>query len=228
MVAAVRPSSFAIPASPTGGGIQPLPKITRQPCPPGRAAEPRPQPGGEGSTVAGAGQPPRAPPQLSSLGGLLCPRRDPDRRRRQPGRQPRDTLHPRRRRHGPLHRRQHAAPFDKTTNQWKDSTALFLRRTAWRDLAEHSAETLAKGMRVIVTGRLVQHNWQTDQGENRSMLALDVNEVGPSLRFTTAKVTKTNRTSTPGAEADPWATASPAGGVRLPGPGGCHPGHGWQ
>ncbi|MFF2075376.1 single-stranded DNA-binding protein [Kitasatospora sp. NPDC058162] len=102
--------------------------------------------------------------------------------------------------------------YDKATGQWKDGTALFLRATAWREIATNIAESLTKGMRVVVTGRLVQHNWQTEQGENRSMLGLDVDEVGPSLRFATAKVTKAQRTG--GApvpqQNDQWSTPAPA------------------
>lgn len=123
--------------------------------------------------------------------------------------------------------------FDKTTNQWRDGTALFLRVTAWRESAEHAAETLTKGTRVIATGRLVQHNWQTEQGENRSMLGLDLDEIGPSLRFATAKVTKTQRnasapaaTNSSGAAAgDTWSTGSspvPAGGWAAAAPGPTH------
>ncbi|MFF2076367.1 single-stranded DNA-binding protein [Kitasatospora sp. NPDC058162] len=102
--------------------------------------------------------------------------------------------------------------YDKASGQWKDGTTLFLRATAWREMAEHITESLTKGMRVVVTGRLVQHNWKTDQGENRSMLGLDIDEVGPSLRFATAKVTKAQRTSgAPTARpADEWSTAAPS------------------
>ncbi|GAA4846376.1 single-stranded DNA-binding protein [Kitasatospora terrestris] len=101
--------------------------------------------------------------------------------------------------------------YDKTTNTWRDGTALFLRATAWREIAEHAADTLTKGMRVVATGRLVQHNWQTEQGENRSMLGLDLDDIGPSLRFATAKVTKTQRTGGGAAPAaDPWSSATPA------------------
>ncbi|WP_189271844.1 single-stranded DNA-binding protein [Kitasatospora griseola] len=100
--------------------------------------------------------------------------------------------------------------YDKTTGQWRDGTALFLRATAWREIAEHAAESLTKGMRVVATGRLVQHNWQTDQGENRSMLGLDLDDIGPSLRFATAKVTRAQRANTPALAADPWSTAAPA------------------
>src|SRR5689334_10969003 len=66
--------------------------------------------------------------------------------------------------------------YDKTTGQWRDGTAMFLRCTAWRDLAEHVTDSLTKGARVVVTGSLRQHNWQTPEGENRSMLALDVDD----------------------------------------------------
>ena len=110
--------------------------------------------------------------------------------------------------------------FDKNTNQWVDGTAVFLPCTAWRDLAEHVAESLTRGMRAIVTGRLVQHNWQTDQGEKRSRLQLEVDEIGPSLRFANAKVTKAARTANTNggsgfggsgtAQDDPWASSAPA------------------
>ncbi|GAB2722271.1 single-stranded DNA-binding protein [Kitasatospora kifunensis] len=103
--------------------------------------------------------------------------------------------------------------YDKNTGQWVDGTALFMRCTAWREMAEHVAETLTRGMRVIATGNLTQHNWKTDQGENRSMLGLDVQEVGPSLRFATAKVTRAQRANGGAADggraADPWSTATP-------------------
>ncbi|MGW4897135.1 single-stranded DNA-binding protein [Kitasatospora sp. NPDC004240] len=101
--------------------------------------------------------------------------------------------------------------YDKNTGQWRDGTALFLRATAWREIAEHATETLTKGMRVVATGRLVQHNWQTPEGENRSMLGLDVEDIGPSLKFATAKVTKASRPggNGPAPQADPWSTATP-------------------
>ncbi|MEU2867289.1 single-stranded DNA-binding protein [Streptomyces mirabilis] len=102
--------------------------------------------------------------------------------------------------------------YDKTTGQWQDGTAMFLRCTAWRDLANHVAESLTKGMRVVVTGRLRQHNWKTDQGENRSMLALEVDDIGPSLRFATAKVDRVQRNgAATGPATDAWNTAAPAG-----------------
>lgn len=101
--------------------------------------------------------------------------------------------------------------YEKTTNQWRDGTAMFLRCTAWRDLAEHVGDSLTKGARVIVTGRLRQHNWQTPENENRSMLGLEVDEVGPSLRFATATVTRAQRAAAGGAPAaDAWNTGTPA------------------
>ncbi|MCX5130852.1 single-stranded DNA-binding protein [Streptomyces sp. NBC_00340] len=103
--------------------------------------------------------------------------------------------------------------YDKTTNQWQDGTAMFLRCTAWRDLATHVAESLTKGMRVVVTGRLRQHNWKTDQGENRSMLTLEVDDIGPSLRFATAKVERAQRNGAGSGPADgAWSNAAPAPG----------------
>jgi single-strand DNA-binding protein len=109
--------------------------------------------------------------------------------------------------------------YDKTSGQWQDGTAMFLRCTAWRELANHIADTLAKGMRVVVTGRLRQHNWQTDQGENRSMLALEVDDIGPSLRFATAKVTKAQRNGAAptGPASDAWSTPAPAGAAPATG-----------
>ncbi len=105
--------------------------------------------------------------------------------------------------------------FNKDTNQWVDGQAMFLTCTAWRQLAENAAESLTRGARVIVTGRLKQRHWETDEGEKRSMFGLDVDEVGPSLRFATAKVNKTTRTSNGTATPDdPWTSAStsaPAG-----------------
>ncbi|MDO4613691.1 MAG: single-stranded DNA-binding protein [Actinomycetaceae bacterium] len=81
--------------------------------------------------------------------------------------------------------------FNRQTNQWEDGTALFMRCSAWRQLAENCAETLKKGMRVIVSGRLVQNNWQTREGERRSSVEVQVDEIGPSLRYATAQVQRT-------------------------------------
>lgn len=84
--------------------------------------------------------------------------------------------------------------FDANSGQWRDGEPLFLMCTAWRELAEHVSESLSKGARVIVTGRLRLSRWETDEGEKRSAYGLDVDEIGPSLRFATAKVEKTTRT----------------------------------
>ncbi len=86
--------------------------------------------------------------------------------------------------------------YDRATGQWVDGDALFLRCTAWAQLAEHTAESLTRGARVIVTGRLRQRSFETREGDKRSVIELDVDEVGPSLRYATATVTKTTSTST--------------------------------
>lgn len=78
--------------------------------------------------------------------------------------------------------------FDKQSNQWIDGDALFLRCSAWRDLATHCAQSLAKGMRVIAQGRLQQRSYQAQDGSNRTVIELQVDEIGPSLRYATAQV----------------------------------------
>src|SRR5689334_218217 len=83
--------------------------------------------------------------------------------------------------------------FDKTSGQYRDGEPLFLTCTAWRDLAENIANSLTKGARVVVTGRLRLSRWETPEGEKRSAYGLDVDEIGPSLRFATAKVQKLSR-----------------------------------
>ncbi|MFE4263382.1 single-stranded DNA-binding protein [Streptomyces sp. NPDC056883] len=83
--------------------------------------------------------------------------------------------------------------FDKTTNEWTDGESLFLTCSVWRHVAENVAESLTKGMRVIVTGRLRQRTYETNEGEKRTVYELDVEEVGPSLRNATAKVAKVQR-----------------------------------
>lgn len=80
--------------------------------------------------------------------------------------------------------------FDKQSNQWVDGDALFMRCTAWRDLATHCAQSLAKGMRVIAHGRLTQHSWEDEQHQKRTAVELQVDEIGPSLRYATAQVQK--------------------------------------
>lgn len=83
--------------------------------------------------------------------------------------------------------------FDKNSNEWKDGEALFLRCSVWRQAAENVAESLHKGTAVIVQGRLKQRSYETKEGEKRTVYELDVEEVGPSLRWATAKVTKASR-----------------------------------
>jgi len=80
--------------------------------------------------------------------------------------------------------------FDRQSGEWKDGDALFLNCSVWRNVAENVAETLRKGMRVIVQGRLRQRSYETQQGERRTVFELDVDEVGPSLRYATAAVTR--------------------------------------
>ncbi|MGZ0069998.1 single-stranded DNA-binding protein [Microbacterium arborescens] len=80
--------------------------------------------------------------------------------------------------------------FDRQANEWKDGEALFLRASAWRDFAEHIAGTLAKGMRVVATGRLRQRNYQDREGQTRTAIELEIDEIGPSLRYATAQVTR--------------------------------------
>lgn len=80
--------------------------------------------------------------------------------------------------------------WNRSTNQFEDGQALFMRCTAWRDLAEHCANSLAKGMRVIAQGRLQQRSYQTQDGSNRTVIELQVDEIGPSLRYATAQVQK--------------------------------------
>ncbi|MDO5700549.1 MAG: single-stranded DNA-binding protein [Bowdeniella nasicola] len=83
--------------------------------------------------------------------------------------------------------------FDRETREWKDGDTLFMRCSVWRDYAENVAESLTKGMRVIVQGRLVQRNWETPEGDKRSVVECQVEEVGPVLRFATAKVQRSQR-----------------------------------
>ncbi|WP_448062658.1 single-stranded DNA-binding protein [Cellulomonas hominis] len=83
--------------------------------------------------------------------------------------------------------------FDRQSNEWKDGDTLFLRCSIWREAAENVAESLTKGTRVVVTGRLVQRSYETREGEKRTVYELQVDEVGPSLRYASAKVTRTQR-----------------------------------
>jgi single-strand DNA-binding protein len=114
--------------------------------------------------------------------------------------------------------------LDRQTNEWKDGEPLFLSCTVWRQAAENVAESLQRGARVIVSGRLRQRSYETREGEKRTVIELEVDEIGPSLRYATAKVQKMSRSGTGGGGFgsgggggqgggnfdDPWATAAPA------------------
>jgi len=114
--------------------------------------------------------------------------------------------------------------FDRNSNEWKDGEALFLRCSIWRQAAENAAESLTRGMRVIASGRLKQRSYETREGEKRTVIELDVDEIGPSLKYASAKVNRTQRGSSTGGgfggsgseggapSDDPWGSAPPAGG----------------
>src|SRR5690349_13713758 len=138
--------------------------------------------------------------------------------------------------------------FDRQSNEWKDGETLFMRCSVWRDAAENVAESCQRGMRVIVSGRLKSRSYETKEGEKRTVVEMDVDEIGPSLRSATAKVNKTQRGgaggggfgggqggqgggwsggSGGGQAEDPWATGGSAGGQAAPaGAGGA--GGGWN
>ena len=113
--------------------------------------------------------------------------------------------------------------LDKTTNEWKDGETVFMRCSVWRQYAENVAESLTKGTRVIVSGRLKQRSYETREGEKRQVMELEVEDVGPALRYATAKVTRTqsqgggfggSNGGGGGASApadDPWASSPGAG-----------------
>lgn len=117
--------------------------------------------------------------------------------------------------------------FDRQTNDWKDGEALFLRASVWRDFAEHVAGSLTKGSRVIATGRLKQRSYETREGEKRTAIELEVDEIGPSLRYATATVQRAaggggGRGQVGGGagggrpqsqpQEDPWSAPAPSGG----------------
>ena len=105
--------------------------------------------------------------------------------------------------------------FDRATNQWTEGDTLFLRCSVWRQAAENVAESLQRGMRVVVQGRLKQRSFETSEGEKRTVVELDVDDVGPSLRMATAKVSRAQRGSGDDAAADdPWSTPAPVGAGR--------------
>jgi single-strand DNA-binding protein len=127
--------------------------------------------------------------------------------------------------------------LDRASGEWKDGEPLFLACNIWRDAAEHVAESLQRGARVIVTGRLRQRSYETREGEKRTVYELEVDEIGPSLRYATAKVQKMSRSGGGGGGFgasggggggrsqgggggnfdDPWATAAPASSSRSGG-----------
>lgn len=116
--------------------------------------------------------------------------------------------------------------FDKTKQEWVDGEALFLRCNIWREAAENVAETLTRGQRVIATGRLKQRSYETREGEKRTSMELEIEEIGPSLRYATAKVNKTQKsgsysnttttTQSSGGSTDPWGNGSAAAADEPP------------
>ena len=115
--------------------------------------------------------------------------------------------------------------FDRASNEWKDGEALFLRASCWREFAEHVAGTLTKGSRVIAQGRLRQRSYETKEGEKRTSMELEIDEIGPSLRYATAQITRAPRDSSAPRAAqqsggeqqsggqskdEPWAASAPA------------------
>lgn len=108
--------------------------------------------------------------------------------------------------------------FDRQSNEWKDGDALFLRCNIWREAAENVAESLTRGARVVVTGRLRQRSFETREGEKRTVVELEVDEVGPSLRYATAKVNKVSRGG--GGGGGGFGSSGGSGGSSRPSSGG--------
>ena len=130
--------------------------------------------------------------------------------------------------------------FDRQSNEWKDGETLFMRCSVWRDAAENVAESLQRGTRVIVSGRLKSRSYETKEGEKRTVVEMDVDEVGPSLRYATAKVNRTQRGTSGGGgfsgggqgggqAEDPWATgpSGPSSGPQSGGQQSAPQGGGW-
>lgn len=102
--------------------------------------------------------------------------------------------------------------FDRQANEWKDGDALFIRASVWREFAEHVAGSLTKGARVIATGRLKQRTYQDREGVSRTAIELEVDEIGPSLRYATAVVTRAasaGRQQPAAQQSEQWATTQP-------------------
>lgn len=102
--------------------------------------------------------------------------------------------------------------FDKQANEFKDGETLFMRCSVWREAAENVAESLTKGTRVMAQGRLKQRSYETTEGEKRTVVEMEIDEIGPSLRWASAKVTRTNRSDKPAQAStpaqDPWGQPS--------------------
>ena len=114
--------------------------------------------------------------------------------------------------------------FNKQTEQWVDGKKLFLRCTAWREMAENIAESISKGTRVIAKGKISSREYETREGEKRTVVELEVDEIGPSLKYATAKPNKADRkgggsfgtaTSKP-TQDDPWGATPPANDSEAP------------
>lgn len=111
--------------------------------------------------------------------------------------------------------------FDRSSNDWKDGDPLFMRSSVWREFAEQVAGSLTKGMRVVAHGRLKQRSYETKEGEKRTSIELEVEEIGPSLKYATAQVTRVARDGSPRGDSgqqqgqqqgqDGWAASSPPG-----------------
>lgn len=121
--------------------------------------------------------------------------------------------------------------YDRASNEWKDGEPLFLRASVWREFAEHVAGSLTKGARVIATGRLRQRSYETKEGEKRTSIELEIDEIGPSLRYATASITRAaggsgsggsgsgsndwsqptggDQWGTPAGDKDPWGQSEP-------------------
>lgn len=138
--------------------------------------------------------------------------------------------------------------FDRQANEFKDGEALFLRASVWRDFAEHVAGSLTKGSRVVATGRLKQRSYETREGEKRTSIELEVDEIGPSLRYATAQVTRASGGAGGGGgrgqvggsggggggrpqsqpQDDPWGAPASSGGGNSGGGGGNGGNDGWS
>ncbi|WP_104128212.1 single-stranded DNA-binding protein [Cryobacterium sp. Y57] len=112
--------------------------------------------------------------------------------------------------------------FDRAKNVWVDGDALFLRASVWREFAEHVAGSLTKGSRVIASGRLKQRSYETKEGEKRTSMELEIDEIGPSLRYATASLTRA-QSGGRGAPAtggqghdEPWTPTGPGGATSQP------------